>query len=112
MDEVYEIGFAILEDGRTPDEHDEPAEEIVVEKGKRKAKKVNASGDVISSLSTYKHITSKSNPRTEKLIGITFHHMSGKMTGKQCADFFCDTSRQVSARAAEDSGKPETTGEH
>lgn len=96
--EVYDVGFAILEDGKTPDEHDEPAEEVVVETGKRKSKKVNANGNVISPLATYKHITNKkSNPRTEKLVGITFHHMSGKMTGKRCADYFCETSRQVSA---------------
>lgn len=97
--DVFDVGFAILEDGRTPDDHDEPEEEIVVEEsdGTKKAKKVKASGDVVSPLATYKAITSKSNPRTQKIVGITFHHMSGRMTGKQCADYFCDTGRQVSA---------------
>ena len=51
----------------------------------------------ISKLATYKHITNKSNPRTGKITKITIHHMSGKMTGKQCADYFCRTARSVPA---------------
>lgn len=50
-----------------------------------------------SSLATYRKISSKSNPRTGKITKITIHHMSGKMTGKQCADYFASTDREVSA---------------
>ena len=50
-----------------------------------------------SSLATYRNISSKSNARTDKITKITIHHMSGQMTGKQCADYFATTDREVSA---------------
>lgn len=50
-----------------------------------------------SNLATYKNITSKSNPRKYGITKIVIHHMAGKMTGKQCADYFVNTTRQVSA---------------
>lgn len=103
--DIYDVGFAMYEDGRDPDERDQPdvldyeyeTDENEKITGRKLAKKVNSSGGVISPLATYKHITSKSNPRTGKPKGFTFHHMSGKHTGQWCADYFCDTSRQVSS---------------
>lgn len=51
----------------------------------------------ISPLATYQNLTSKCNVRQQPITKITIHHMAGKMTGKECADYFCRTSRQVSA---------------
>lgn len=50
-----------------------------------------------SPLATYANITDKCNDRIEKISKITIHHMAEVWTGKQCADYFCRTSRTVSA---------------
>ena len=51
-----------------------------------------------SSLATYTRISPhNSGTRTSKISKITIHHMSGKMTGKACADYFATTDREVSS---------------
>lgn len=52
-----------------------------------------------SPLVTYTNITPKSNPRTERIMGIVLHHWSGVIkNAKQGCDYFCsDNGRQVSA---------------
>lgn len=51
-----------------------------------------------SALATYTHISKhNSGKRTEKISKIVIHHMSGKMTAKQCADYFVATTRSVSS---------------
>lgn len=52
----------------------------------------------VSKLCTYTHLTSKCNSRSgSSITRITPHQMSAHWTGKQCADYFCSTSRQASA---------------
>lgn len=41
--------------------------------------------------------TRKSNPRTGKIIGITIHHMAGRMLADDCARYHYNTDRQCSA---------------
>jgi len=41
--------------------------------------------------------SNKSNPRNEKIIGVTPHHMAGKMTAEDCAKSHLYSDRQVSA---------------
>lgn len=50
-----------------------------------------------SSLVTYKKLSTKCNERTHTIDKITIHHMAGKMTAKECCDYFCKTDKQVSA---------------
>lgn len=51
-----------------------------------------------SSLASYTRISPhNSGKRTAKITKITIHHMSGKMTAKQCADYFATTDREVSS---------------
>lgn len=51
-----------------------------------------------SKLATYTKISShNSGKRTEPISKITIHHISGKMTAKQCADYFYSTDRSVSS---------------
>lgn len=51
-----------------------------------------------SSLTTYTKLTQNhSGKRTKPIKHIVIHHMAGVMTGKQCADYFAITSRQVSS---------------
>lgn len=51
-----------------------------------------------SSLATYTKISPhNSGKRTAKISKITIHHMSGRMTAKQCADYFASTDREVSS---------------
>lgn len=51
-----------------------------------------------SKLATYTNLTNKhSGLRTHKITKIVVHHMAGKMTARQCADYFVRTSRSVSS---------------
>ncbi|MBQ6164799.1 MAG: N-acetylmuramoyl-L-alanine amidase [Clostridia bacterium] len=102
-EEIFELTpemLAEFECGLEPGE--DPAEEEKQpsdDGGVRKAKKVNSSGTSSNSkLATYRHFAgNKYNTRTSKITKITIHHMSGKMTGRGCADYFAQTSRQVSS---------------
>ncbi len=51
-----------------------------------------------STLATYRRISPhNSGKRTKAISKITIHHMSGKMTAKQCADYFATVDRDVSS---------------
>lgn len=51
-----------------------------------------------SKLATYTRISPhNSGKRTAKISKITIHHMSGRMTAKQCADYFATTGKSVSS---------------
>lgn len=100
--DVTDEMLAEFEDGRGDDEDEQEQEQNAAESSGlsvRTAKKVNASGSVVESkLSTYRNLAmSKCNARTEKISKIIIHHMSGRMLGKQCADYFCITKRTVSS---------------
>ena len=53
--------------------------------------------DSNSGLITYANLTDKHDDRTRPIDTITIHHMSGVMTAQACCDYFCETSREVSA---------------
>ena len=51
-----------------------------------------------SNLATYTRISPhNSGPRTAKISKITIHHMSGRMTARQCADYFATVNKDVSS---------------
>ncbi len=51
-----------------------------------------------STLATYTRISPhNSGKRTQKISKITIHHMSGRMTAKQCADYFATVDKDVSS---------------
>lgn len=51
-----------------------------------------------SNLVTYRRGSNKYSSRGgRKITKIVIHHMSGKMTGRSCVDYFCTTRRQVSS---------------
>ena len=50
-----------------------------------------------SKLATYTNLTDKHDDRTQPIDRITIHHMSDVMTAKGCCDYFCETTREVSA---------------
>lgn len=50
----------------------------------------------ISKLATYTNITTKCNPRTERVLFLIPHCIVGQWTAKQAADYFCSTDRSCS----------------
>ncbi len=51
-----------------------------------------------SLLATYTRLSPhNSGKRTQKISKITIHHMSGRMTAKQCADYFATVDKDVSS---------------
>ena len=50
-----------------------------------------------SPLAGYVNLTDKHDDRTHRIDRITLHHMDGVMTAQECCDYFCETTREVSA---------------